>query len=188
MAAREIIALIGMPGGGKSSAGQALAKILKRRFVDLDGDIEKRAKKNIAAIFAEDGEEEFRRLESAALESALRDSENKSGKSKSGGAVVAAGGGIILSPKNRRRLRAESCAVYLAAPLPLLQKRLAKDSEQRPLLQKSGALAAMLKARESLYQQTAHVAVAQTAADSPPDVAKKIQAGLRHWLAQDSAK
>ena len=187
MPAREVIALIGMPGGGKSAAGQALAKILKRRFVDLDGDIEKRAKKNIAAIFAEDGEEEFRRLESAVLEFSLYDLKNP-GKSKAGGAVVAAGGGVVLLKQNRYLLRSKSCVVYLAAPLPLLKKRLAQDSEQRPLLQKSGALAAMLKARESLYQQTAHVAVAQTAADSPPDVAKKIQAGLRHWLAQDSAK
>jgi len=61
------IALIGMPGCGKSTAGRSLAEKLGRPFVDIDDLIETEAGKSIPDIFSENGEEEFRRLESRIL-------------------------------------------------------------------------------------------------------------------------
>ena len=60
------IVLIGMPGCGKTTVGKALAKKLGREFVDIDALIEKNAKKSIPEIFANDGEEVFRRFETEA--------------------------------------------------------------------------------------------------------------------------
>ena len=63
----ENIALIGMAGCGKSSIGRLLAKETEKNFVDADTEIELLAGKSIPSIFAEDGEEEFRRLETQVL-------------------------------------------------------------------------------------------------------------------------
>ena len=59
------LVLIGMPGSGKTSVGRILAARLGMTFLDLDEAIQRAAGKPIPAIFAEDGEEVFRRMETA---------------------------------------------------------------------------------------------------------------------------
>lgn len=167
------IILIGMPGSGKSAAGRALAKLLRRPLAETDAAAEKAAGMTIAEIFAKLGEKHFRALESAALETALG----------GGGKIISTGGGAVLAAKNRRRIRAAGTAVYLSAPPPLLEKRIAADAAPRPLLAKKDlgeTLAALLEKREVLYRQTAHLEIVQDAEDAPADVAEKIRAGLRH--------
>ena len=67
---REIhnLALVGFMGTGKSSVGQLVAAQLHFRFVDTDELIEARAGKTISAIFAEEGEAQFREYERAVVE------------------------------------------------------------------------------------------------------------------------
>ncbi|MGU9951896.1 MAG: shikimate kinase [Gammaproteobacteria bacterium WSBS_2016_MAG_OTU1] len=172
MSQKNII-LIGMAGGGKSSAGKVLAQRLQCAHIETDERIAQMAQKTIAEIFTEDGEEKFRTLESKVLNAAL--SEENS--------VISTGGGVILSEVNCHQIRKLGWAVYLAAPLWLLQKRLtAAESAKRPLLKNASALSKLLQQRETLYQKTAHLAIAQTDEESPLDIAKKIQAGLKHII------
>ena len=84
-----------MPGCGKSTVGAALAKRLDKKFVDLDAEIERRTGHNIPDIFAQEGEDAFRRYEADVL------AEVAKGNSQ----VIACGGGVIKSPANTRALR-----------------------------------------------------------------------------------
>ena len=121
--AREIekkarnIALIGMPGCGKSTAGRLLAQATGRSFIDIDEVIETAAGKTIPRIFAEDGEEVFRSLETRALSDA----------GKKSGAVIATGGGVVTRQENYGLLRQNSLIVYLERGLDEL------DAAGRPL-------------------------------------------------------
>ena len=84
------VVLIGMPGSGKSTVGAALARRLERPFVDADEEIVRRAGRSIPEIFAEDGEERFRTLETEVL----------SDLGKRSGIVLATGGGAVLFERN----------------------------------------------------------------------------------------
>ena len=136
------VALIGMPGCGKSTVGRALAARLGRSFVDLDEELTKRAGKSIPAIFDEEGEEAFRRMETAVLTDFAKES----------GLVLATGGGVVTRPENRPLLRQNSRTVRLRRPLDEL------PTEGRPLSQSVGTVRLALE-REPLYAAWADFAV-----------------------------
>lgn len=100
---KQNIALIGMPGSGKTTVGRLLAKRLNMPLADCDAEAEKRAGKRIKDIFAQDGEAAFRRLET----SVLRDFAHR------GGQIIATGGGAILNPENVQALRQNSVIIFL---------------------------------------------------------------------------
>ena len=83
--------IIGPMGSGKSTVGRHLAELLGYVFVDSDAEIETRAGADIPWIFDVEGEEGFRRRETAVLEDLAQRSQ----------AVIATGGGAILAPANR---------------------------------------------------------------------------------------
>ena len=114
------IYLIGMMGTGKSTVGELLTKKLDYPFVDLDKNIEKYAGKSITKIFENDGEENFRILESEQL----RFYSNS---------VIACGGGIIMREENRTFMKENGKAILLTASPSKLAKRLIQ-SNSRPLL------------------------------------------------------
>ena len=114
------IYLIGMMGTGKSTIGELLTKELEYSFVDLDEKIEKCAGKSITEIFENDGEENFRNLESEQL----RFYSNS---------VIACGGGIIMREENRTFMKENGKAILLTASPSKLSKRLIQ-SDSRPLL------------------------------------------------------
>jgi shikimate dehydrogenase len=97
------IALIGMPGCGKTTTGRALAKRTGRTFVDVDALIVEKAGQSIPDIFAESGEAGFRKIETEVLASVAGQS----------GLVIATGGGVVTRPENRRLLRQNSTIVFL---------------------------------------------------------------------------
>jgi shikimate dehydrogenase len=97
------IVLIGMPGCGKTSIGQALAKKTGREFTDTDEWIVRTSGKSIPAIFEEDGEEVFRRLESEALKTLCKRS----------GLIIATGGGIVTRAENKNVVRQNGTVIYL---------------------------------------------------------------------------
>ncbi len=117
------LALVGMPGCGKSTVGRLFAEHSGRLFVDLDEEIEKEAGRPIPAIFAEDGEAAFRDLESSVL----------ARFSKQSSLVIATGGGAVIRAENRRLLREHSVVLHRTRPLG----QLAKDG--RPLSQAHSA-------------------------------------------------
>ena len=129
------IALIGMPGCGKSAAGRALAQDLGRPLADTDELIEAAAGKSITQIFAEDGEAAFRELETRMLAQ----------EAKKSGLVIAAGGGVVTRPSNLDLLRQNSVIIYLRRALGELA------IEGRPLSQDMG-IAALAQQRLPLYE------------------------------------
>ena len=149
------IALIGMPGCGKSTVGALLAQRMGRPFADIDEKIEAIAGKSIEAIFAEDGEDAFRRLETCALAE----------EAKKSGMVIATGGGVVTRPENRELLRQNSLIVYLKRDLSALA------AEGRPLSQRTG-IQALAAQRLPLYEMWGDVAV--EAENTPERTAARI--------------
>jgi shikimate kinase/3-dehydroquinate synthase len=161
--------LVGFMGAGKSAAGRALAARLGVGFVDLDEIVEAEAGESVAAIFSAEGEEGFRRRETAALAQVTG----------GGAGVVATGGGTPTWGDNLVRMRRAGLVVELTAPLEILLARAAADggAERRPLLSRGpAAAAALLAARQPIYRRAAHATVA-TAGRDPAEIARRI-AGL----------
>ncbi|MHC5067251.1 MAG: shikimate kinase [Planctomycetota bacterium] len=165
------IVLVGYRGCGKSTVARRLAARLSWPVLDLDAEIERRADRSIADIFATDGEAAFRDLEAAALAAAL---------SETGPQVIASGGGVIERAANRAALcAADQRVAYLPAPVPVLAARLGGDAGGRPSL--TGAtvadeVAVMLARREPWYREVADVTV--DASQAPQDVAEAIVENL----------
>ncbi|MCB9176328.1 MAG: 3-dehydroquinate synthase [Caldilineae bacterium] len=125
MAQPERILLAGMMGSGKSSVGALLAARLGRPFVDLDAWVVEQAGRSITEIFAVEGEAGFRARERAAL----------AGLEALPEAVVALGGGTLLDPESRARLRGMGRLICLTASPDRLARRLAAaPALERPLL------------------------------------------------------
>lgn len=130
------IALIGMAGSGKTTIGKALAELTGRKFIDCDDLIPQYAGgKSIQEIFAQDGEDAFRKIETAVLRDV----------SKESGMVIATGGGVVTRPENLPLLRQNSLTVLLKRPVEEL------PSDGRPMSQKYGA-AALYEQRRPLYE------------------------------------
>lgn len=168
--AKGNIFLVGMMGAGKTTLGRALAHRLQREFADTDRVLVERTGVPVATIFEIEGEDGFRRRESALLaELAARDA-----------LVVATGGGAILAEANRALMREAGTVVYLRARLESLWQRTRHDSS-RPLLATPdpyATLAELFARREPLYRETAHVIV-DTGAQSASSLATRVVNALR---------
>ena len=116
------IALIGMPGVGKSSCGRALAALTGRTLVDLDAELVKQAGTPIPDYFAQYGEEAFRQLETKVLAEFSRQS----------GLILATGGGVVTRPENYPLLRQNSTVFFLQRDIAGLA------TGGRPVTQKKG--------------------------------------------------
>ena len=101
------IVLIGMPGCGKTAVGRYIYGLTKRRFVDIDEEIEAGEEKSIPEIFADSGEEYFRKTESEVLAKFCRES----------GLVIAAGGVVVTTPENKDIIRQNSTVVFIKRKL-----------------------------------------------------------------------
>ena len=138
----ENIALVGMAGCGKSTLGRALAKETGKKFVDADAEVEDLAGKTIPEIFAQEGEEMFRRMETTVLAELGMES----------GLVIATGGGCVTREENYPLLHQNSRIIWLdrcPARLP---------TEGRPLSQKTHP-AQLYEMRKPLYKAFADATV-----------------------------
>jgi shikimate kinase len=148
---RGRIALVGMPGSGKSTVGRMLARHLGTRFVDSDHEIEARIGASIRTFFEQHGEARFRDIEHEAL------ADLTSGTS----GIIATGGGAVLRDDNRALLRERTHVVYLRSSPEELFKRLRHDT-QRPLLQVRDPLKRLrdlFELRDPLYLDAAHFVI-----------------------------
>lgn len=100
------IALVGLPGSGKSTIGRYLAKRWSMPFVDVDVAIEEHIGCTIRDFFAKEGESRFRDVEQEVLAALLARPEKT---------VVATGGGAVLKAENRQELAEHAQVVYLSA-------------------------------------------------------------------------
>ncbi|SBV91179.1 Shikimate kinase [uncultured delta proteobacterium] len=164
-----ILFLIGPRGSGKTLMASILAQKHGCRTCDTDALIREKTGKSVADIVAEGGWPAFRALEKAALAEAVA-------RMREGGgpAVIATGGGIVLDPENRERMRAEGVVAYLAAPPNVLARRLPppQNDPSRPSLTNlppEQEIARVLQEREPLYRAAAHHVV--DAARPPESVA-----------------
>ncbi len=147
------IVLIGFMGSGKSTVGRELHHRLGYPLVDTDHVIEQRAGKSIAAIFADEGEESFRGMETSLLEE-LTDSAAVR-------RIISTGGGIIGREENRILLRHLGYVVWLHAPTTVILERTSRNRD-RPLLHTNNPRArveSLLEFRSPLYAQAAHLKV-----------------------------
>ena len=135
--------LIGLPGAGKSTIGQAVATKLHIPFIDLDRDIEAKAGKSITRIFAEDGEPRFRELEKDAT-----------GRLPHTHAIVAPGAGWISNEAIRVLVPHPGPTIYLRVEPRTAALRLGAGAADRPLLAGDAqrALERLLAARKELYE------------------------------------
>lgn len=146
------IALIGLPGSGKSTVGRQLARRLKIGFVDSDQVLERRLGCSIREFFEREGEERFRDLEQQLLD------ELTCSSASSEPCVLSTGGGAVLRAANRAVLHERCTVVYLRSTPEEIFRRLRHD-KTRPLLQVVDPLARLRELyaqRDPLYRETAH--------------------------------
>jgi len=170
---KTIIALTGFMAAGKTTVGRALGSLLHWNFIDLDFEIEQRAKMGIHEIFALRGEAFFRELESATLRSLLA--------SVAAPLVVALGGGTFVQAENAQQMRNAGCwVVFLELPLDELLRRCRAASgrtNSRPLAADEAAFSALYHRRLPLYRH-ADLTV-NAAGKSCQEIAHEIAKGLR---------
>jgi shikimate kinase len=145
------IFLVGPMGSGKTAVGRRLAERLGLEFLDSDAEIEARTGVDIPYIFEREGEAGFRAREREVLD-ALTGRE---------GVLVATGGGAVLDPGTRERLRTRGCVVYLRTSV---RQQLARTrrGDGRPLLRNPdprGTLERLMLQRAPLYEATADLTV-----------------------------
>ena len=147
MRARSNIYLIGPTGSGKTAVGRQLARETGLDFIDSDQEIEKRTGVEIAYIFEREGEPGFRERETEMIREL----------SKLDGAIVATGGGAVLSAENRKCLAGSGIVVYLKTGIREQLRRTGR-SRKRPLLNRDNprqVLEDMAGIRNPLYEEIA---------------------------------
>jgi len=163
------IVLTGFMSTGKSTVGQRLAELLKRRFVDSDEVIVERTGMTIPQIFVRDGEAGFRALEKEVCGDLAAQH----------GLVVATGGGMLIDPENRALMLASGFVVCLEARPDVIRERLAL-ADDRPL---AGNWEALLEKRRAAY---ATIPVHVDTSDKTPEiVAEEI---IQRWQRESASR
>lgn len=141
------IYLIGLPGCGKTTVGNIVAKKLNMELVDMDALIVEKQGMSINEIFETDGEDFFRQVESEVL-TQLSKTENK---------LISTGGGVVKLPQNRELLKSGR-VVYIYATVEEIAKR--SNFSDRPLLKDNiENLKNLFEQRKELYKECADVVV-----------------------------
>ena len=143
--------LIGLMGAGKSTLGRQLAKRMKKRFVDVDTELESRTGVSIPTIFEIEGEKAFRDREEALIAELTRLTD----------IVLATGGGAVTRPASREHLKSNGTVIYLHAEPDVLFQRIGQ-SRHRPMLRAAdprARLAELYEQRDPLYREVADYVV-----------------------------
>ena len=141
---KENIVLIGMPASGKTTVGKILSEKYERELIDTDSLIEKRAGKSISDIFKENGEAEFRRLESEIIDEV----------SAKTGVIISTGGGAVLNGSNVTSLRKNGRLYFIDRPLESLL-----PTSDRPLASTREDIEKRYAERYNIYTSRADVRI-----------------------------
>jgi shikimate kinase len=163
MIASTPIFLVGFMGCGKTTVGEALARMLNRSFIDLDRLIEARANETIADLIARDGEARFRELETSMLREVAG----------SASVVVSLGGGAFTREINRELIEGLGLSVWLDAPFELCWRRVEADPTVRPLAPDEATARKLYEARLAIYR-SARFRVAVEEARDEDEIAGRI--------------
>ena len=169
-----LLILIGYRATGKTTLARLLAERLACDWIDADVEIERRAGKSIARMFAEDGEPAFRDLEARVIADLCRRTD----------LVLAAGGGAPLREESRQRMRASGKVAWLKARPETIHQRMTADAttaSRRPSLTEYDPvreIVELLDRREPIYRETAHLEL-DTEGKSPERLADEILERLR---------
>ncbi len=142
---RKRITLIGLRGAGKSTLGTALAKELRRPFIELDREIEREAGMELSEVFLLYGQPGFRRIERRCLERIITSQEDN---------VLTVGGGIVSEPDTYNLLLLNCFTVWIKAAPEEHMARVIAQGDTRPMAGHEEAmedLRNILTSRESLY-------------------------------------
>lgn len=144
------IILVGPRASGKTTVGKMLAARLHRHFIDTDDLVQKQTNKTIAQIVDEQGWDRFRDIESQILQDVMLRN-----------AVVATGGGMVISEKNRHYMKNHGIVFYLATSAETVVARLKSNPavSQRPSLTGlsiTEEITGIIKERDPLYHESAH--------------------------------
>ena len=142
---RKRITLVGLRGAGKTTLGTALAKALRRRFVELDTEIEREAGISLSEVFLLYGQAGYRRIERRCLERVINSQED---------IVLTVGGGIVSEPDTYNLLLLNCYTVWIKAAPEEHMARVVAQGDLRPMAGHAEAmedLRNILSARESLY-------------------------------------
>src|SRR3954466_2665456 len=118
------IFLIGMMGSGKSYWAEKLKKKLKVPAYDLDALIEMMEEKSVQEIFAEDGEEYFRKAEAKMLRLFAEKKQF----------ILSCGGGTACYNDNMKWMNKQGITIWIDEPVEVLSERLSKEKSHRPLI------------------------------------------------------
>lgn len=145
----ENIILIGYMGSGKTTVGRGVAKLKEYNFVDTDEMIAEQQHRSISEIFAADGEQAFRDMETELLRQLIAEKKER--------LIISTGGGMPLRAENRQLLAQLGKVVYLKAQPETIYDRIKGDTT-RPLLQCENPMkriAEMIAERNPLYEEGA---------------------------------
>jgi len=168
---KELIALVGLRGAGKSTLGAKLAESLKAPFVELDKEVEREAGAALGEVFAMYGQDAFRRFERRALDRVLAQHQR---------AVIAAGGGLVTDADTYRLLLERCFCVWLKTRPEEHMARVIAQGDMRPFKGRSAALdeiRKLLEDREQLYAR------ADATLDTSGRTARQSLAELRKAIA-----
>lgn len=162
----RVIALLGLRGAGKTTIGRRLARRLKRRFVELDRQIEARAGLTLSEIFSLHGEDYYRRLEREALVDLLALQQPL---------VITVGGGLVTSPETYALLLRQATTVWLKARADDYWHRVIRQGDRRPVDQHPRAreaLRELIARRDPLYAKAEHAI--ETSSLAPPQAVDRL--------------
>lgn len=118
-----IIALCGFMGAGKTTIGKRVSKKVDFKYIDLDDYIVEKSGKSIAQIFDENGENEFRRIESDSLKEILDNEKD---------VLISLGGGTLERDENVKALKERAKIIYISVPFNVCYTRI--RNTDRPLV------------------------------------------------------
>lgn len=164
------IVLAGFMGTGKSEVARELSRICGMKLIDIDREIEASQEKSISEIFALQGEDQFRQIETAVIRQYASEQ----------GVIISTGGGAVLKEENLRALQEHGMIFCLTASPETIMLRTAGNTD-RPLLQSDDRLARiseLLKERQPYYEKAG--IMINTEGKTPFEIAEEI-AGKLSW-------
>lgn len=167
----EHILFVGFMGSGKTSVSRVVAKRVGLPLIDVDAYIEQTQGRSIKQIFADEGEQGFRRIETQAMAALAFEPRS----------IISCGGGACGSAVNRGILKALGTVVYLKVPLQEAVGRIS-DPSTRPMLSGPRPVEEIYQERLPLYRDVADITINTAGKSIGANVSQVIGALRRNGL------